>query len=144
MRKQLMPRYWLGYLYPRQSERNNMTEEREGNQEMGDAYHCTAKALEGLCMCWWEQNRIVWISLQQVTSIAVALLSCPVWHDKSHPCSHEEADTRLLLHMSDAVQKGYKKVTIRTVDTDVAVLPLVMFRSQSQRKCGLLLVVEQT
>ena len=37
-------------------------------------------------------------------------------------CSHEEADTRLLLHAADAVQKGCKKVTIRTVDTDVVVI----------------------
>jgi hypothetical protein len=28
------------------------------------------------------------------------------------PCCHEEADTWLLLHVSDAVQKGSKKVTI--------------------------------
>jgi len=25
------------------------------------------------------------------------------------PCSHEEADTRLVLHARDAVQKGYRK-----------------------------------
>ena len=37
------------------------------------------------------------------------------------PCLQEEADTRLLLHVADAVQKGCKKVTIRTVDTDVVV-----------------------
>lgn len=43
------------------------------------------------------------------------------------PCSHEEADTRLLLHVSDAVKKGCKKVTIRTVDTDVVVLAVAMF-----------------
>lgn len=43
------------------------------------------------------------------------------------PCSHEEADTRLLLHVADAVQKGCKKVTIRTVDTDVVVLAVASF-----------------
>ena len=47
------------------------------------------------------------------------------------PCSHEEADTRLLLHVSDAVQKGCKKVTIRTVDTDVVVLAVAMLRKIS-------------
>ena len=25
------------------------------------------------------------------------------------PCSHEEADTRILLHVADAVQKGFRK-----------------------------------
>ncbi len=43
------------------------------------------------------------------------------------PCSHEEADTRLLLHAADAVQKGFRKVCIRTVDTDVVVLAIAMF-----------------
>ena len=38
------------------------------------------------------------------------------------PCLQEEADTRLLLHVADVVQKGCRKVTIRTVDTDVVVL----------------------
>ena len=37
-------------------------------------------------------------------------------------CSQEEADKCLLLHVAYAVQKGSKKVTIRTVNTDVVVL----------------------
>ena len=37
-------------------------------------------------------------------------------------CSHEEADTRILLHVGDAVKQGYTKVSIRTVDTDVVIL----------------------
>ncbi|KAJ8394095.1 hypothetical protein AAFF_G00049000 [Aldrovandia affinis] len=35
------------------------------------------------------------------------------------PCSHEEADTRILLHVQDAVRQGYTKVSIRTVDNVV-------------------------
>ena len=38
------------------------------------------------------------------------------------PCTHEEADTRMLLHVEDATKQGYTKVSIRTVDTDVVVL----------------------
>lgn len=38
------------------------------------------------------------------------------------PCTHEEADTRILLHVEDAVKEGYRKVSVRTVDTDVLVL----------------------
>lgn len=38
------------------------------------------------------------------------------------PCTHEEADTRILLHLADAVKEGYSKASIRTVDTDVLVL----------------------
>ena len=38
------------------------------------------------------------------------------------PCDHEEADTRIMVHLADAVNKGYRKILIRTVDTDVVVL----------------------
>ena len=38
------------------------------------------------------------------------------------PCDHEEADTRIIVHLADAVNKGYKKILVRTVDTDVVVL----------------------
>ena len=38
------------------------------------------------------------------------------------PCTHEEADTCMLLHLEDAVWQGYDKVSICTVDTDVVVL----------------------
>ena len=37
------------------------------------------------------------------------------------PCNHEEADSRLFLHVSDAEQQGYSKVIVRTVDSDVVV-----------------------
>lgn len=37
------------------------------------------------------------------------------------PCSHEEA-----VHALDAVQKGYRKLCVRTVDTDVVVLAISM------------------
>ena len=40
------------------------------------------------------------------------------------PCTHEEADTRMLLHLEDAVRQQYNKVSIRTVDTDVVVLAI--------------------
>ncbi|KXJ25043.1 hypothetical protein AC249_AIPGENE29235 [Exaiptasia diaphana] len=37
-------------------------------------------------------------------------------------CNHEEADTRLLAHVADALQRGSKEVSVRTVDTDVVVI----------------------
>ena len=45
------------------------------------------------------------------------------------PCNHEEADTRLLIHVNDASQKGIKKIKIITVDTDVVVIALCVFHS---------------
>ena len=37
-------------------------------------------------------------------------------------CSHEEADTRLLLHAAHAAQNGSMNIVICSPDTDVAVL----------------------
>lgn len=49
--------------------------------------------------------------------------------DVSHidRCSHEEADTRLLLHCLHAGENGSNTVAIRTVDTDVVVLAIAFF-----------------
>ena len=35
------------------------------------------------------------------------------------PCTHEEADSRMLLHLEDAVKEGYTKVVVRTVELAV-------------------------
>ncbi|GFS11755.1 hypothetical protein ElyMa_003094000 [Elysia marginata] len=37
-------------------------------------------------------------------------------------CNHEEADTRIVVHLVHALQDGAKTVKVRTVDTDVVVL----------------------
>jgi len=39
-------------------------------------------------------------------------------------CSHEEADTRIFIHVKHASARGLKKVLVKTVDTDVAVLEM--------------------
>ena len=38
------------------------------------------------------------------------------------PCNHEEADSRIFVHVFDCAAKGLSKILIRTVDTDVVVL----------------------
>ena len=40
------------------------------------------------------------------------------------PCSHEEADTRLMLHVSDAAHRGHRAIMVRTVYIDVVVIIL--------------------
>ena len=37
------------------------------------------------------------------------------------PCNQEEADTRMCVHFKDCLEKGARKVYIRTIDTDVIV-----------------------
>lgn len=44
------------------------------------------------------------------------------------PCNHEEADSRLLLHCADAVSQGFESICIRTVDTDVVVIAMTVFK----------------
>ena len=43
------------------------------------------------------------------------------------PCNHEEADSRIFLHMSDIAESGLRRVAIRTVDMDVVVLATSLF-----------------
>jgi len=43
------------------------------------------------------------------------------------PCTHEEADTRLILHAQNAARNGFRVVVIKTVDTDVVVLALANY-----------------
>ena len=33
-------------------------------------------------------------------------------------CTHQKADTRLIIHISDAAEKGIKNIIIRTVDSN--------------------------
>ena len=47
------------------------------------------------------------------------------------PCNHEEADTRMMVHVADAVQKGLTKVLLRTVDTDVVVIVIAVSQALS-------------
>ena len=37
-------------------------------------------------------------------------------------CDHKEADTRICVHIKDALEKGCRKVYVRIVDTDVIVI----------------------
>jgi len=56
--------------------------------------------------------------------------------DQAH--EHEEADTRLLLHVTDIVKNGMERVIIRTVDYDVPVLFVsYYFQIPDLWSCGL-------
>ena len=48
--------------------------------------------------------------------------------DGLQSCPHEEPDTRMLLHIKDAMNCGFKSAMIRTVDTYVVVLPVTHFQ----------------
>ena len=56
------------------------------------------------------------------------ILSKPLLDDSDliSPCTHKEADTRMLLHAQNVVLCGYNAILIRTVDTDVVVLAVAV------------------
>ena len=64
-----------------------------------------------------------------------AVLSVPdnLYHHGLSPCSHEEADTPLILHAYHAALNGFRSIVIKSVDTDVAVLAIA---SYSKIGCG--------
>ena len=55
--------------------------------------------------------------------------SSDVDKDGLAPCKHEEGDTQVLLHAAHATKKGYKKVMIRTVVTDIVVLLFLTYKT---------------
>lgn len=56
------------------------------------------------------------------------ILSVPQQEDINQlaPCSHEEADTRLMVHAVHDAQHGHHKIQIRTVDSNVVVLAVMV------------------
>ena len=42
------------------------------------------------------------------------------------PCNQEEADTRMMQHVAPAAQHGHHQIQVRTVDTDVVVLAVML------------------
>ncbi len=45
-----------------------------------------------------------------------------------HPCTHEEADYRMMLHCAHAHQGGLRKIMVHATDTDVLVLAIATVR----------------
>ena len=47
--------------------------------------------------------------------------------DTMGQCSHEEADTRIIVHLIHALKLGGRRIQVRTVDTDVVVILIGVF-----------------
>ena len=50
------------------------------------------------------------------------------------PCNHEEADTRILLHLAHASMHGHNKAYVRTVDSDIVILAISFFSQLDLRE----------
>ena len=81
------------------------------NENKTELFHFLAKQVES---CHVEGKELC-------TNYEEHVLSSPR-RDDMEDCTHEEADTRIMLHVYIALQCGYRKVMIRTIDTDVVVL----------------------
>lgn len=70
---------------------------------------------------------ILWFNLkdkQLVVTDGEEVCSKPPLSELSSlaPCTHEEADGRMMLHVSHAARHGHKEIMVRTFDTDVVML----------------------
>ena len=48
-------------------------------------------------------------------------------YDHLSPCTQEEADSRIMLHVADMVRNNMTRIQVRTVDTDVVVICVAHF-----------------
>ena len=63
----------------------------------------------------FPEGKVVYITSEE--SVLMVRSSSPMPH-----CNHEEADTRIVVHVLHGLQQGLTTVQVRTVDTDVVVL----------------------
>ncbi len=92
-----------------------------------DLYHFLAEAVvaspvqEGKQVCVTYDDSV--LSSPQVSDVQFI-----------SPCSHDEADTRIILHAAHCVQCSHRNVLIRTVDTDIVVLAISFFDKMQTAK----------
>ena len=74
------------------------------------------------------------VSDKQIVTTNGSDVTCIPARDTTHlaPCDHEEADTRMMLHLADAVRDGFQKILLRRVDTDVWYCVVLCYGSNNQ------------
>ena len=60
-------------------------------------------------------------------------IAIPEPSEMIQPCTHEEADYRLMLHLAHCLETGHEKVMIKTGDSDVVVLAIFAAASLKRR-----------
>ena len=53
--------------------------------------------------------------------------------DALAPCNHEEADSRMLLHVAHAAKHRHHQILVRTIDTDVVVLAVMVAHTRPDK-----------
>ena len=98
----------------------------EHNFPPGKEVHITSGNVS-LCMYAPSKPNFISMSQKYVIYLNMPMLQgeAVVSNSTSHTmedCNHEEADTRIIVHLLHALLNGSKVVQVRTVDTDVVVL----------------------
>ena len=57
--------------------------------------------------------------------------------DRFPPCNHEEANTRMFLHLKDFSATEHRKVSLKTVDTDVVIIATSLFHKLDLEELGI-------
>ena len=72
---------------------------------------------------------------QVVSSHGQGVLSTLPLEDISRlaPCTQEEADTRMFLHVADPVKSGFLRIVVRSVDTDILVLAVALVQKLQEQ-----------
>ncbi|KAG0719349.1 hypothetical protein GWK47_050662 [Chionoecetes opilio] len=70
---------------------------------------------------------------KQVFATSGASVVCSGTDHSMPPCDHEEADTRIVVHLQDALESGCTTCLVRTVDTDVLVILIGKYHISSQQ-----------
>ena len=65
-------------------------------------------------LCMWHQVNQYYLSAKLISSMMP-------------DCNHEEADTRVIVHILHALEQGIKSIVVQTMDTNVIVLADVFF-----------------
>lgn len=98
------------------------------NENKTELFHYKARRvtekmrdLQGkICVSTCEENVLAVPHLKDITRLS--------------PCTHEEADTRIFLHVKDCAHEGLRNILIRTTDTDVLILAVMCFQNAAVRE----------
>ena len=87
-----------------------------------ELFHFLAKEIHGHS---FKENKQILVTMDTKV-LAVNSPAMP-------PCSHEEADSRIFIHILDALEEGNNCFMIRTVDTDIVTISLGKFHDIEAR-----------
>ena len=80
-----------------------------------------------LCIHVFCINSITIANLLYTGSSVISKRSCQTINHAIEPCDHEDADSRIVLHLYNAMKSGARNIVVRTVDSDVLVVFVGLF-----------------